>query len=154
MSGEHLTNQDPRGIYLLAIYMKSFITGCIVYGYFRIKIPGTTASLGLKSVSVSVPMVILRGLCPLPSYWVILTKLKSNRQHPVAAEILLLLFQITTAEEVAPKITPSSPNIRRNVVLGAWQEPCGDDCYCLTTGERSSEKAEDTKMQGATITGC
>ena len=86
----------------------------------ELKLPGTTAELS-KSVSVSVPTdtrivsITVKNSDPNQASRI------ANALREVAAEKIIAVTKVsdvTTLEEAEVPKSPSSPNIRRNVILG------------------------------------
>ena len=107
-----LTNQDLQaGSYLVKDYKEIILSQDVLSTVIsELKLPGTTAELS-KSVSVSVPT----------DTRIVSITVKNSDPNQVAAEKIIAVTKVsdvTTLEEAEVPKSPSSPNIRRNVILG------------------------------------
>ena len=117
-----LTNQDLQaGSYLVKDYKEIILSQDVLSTVIsELKLPGTTAELS-KSVSVSVPTdtrivsITVKNSDPNQASRI------ANTLREVAAEKIIAVTKVsdvTTLEEAEVPKSPSSPNIRRNVILG------------------------------------
>ena len=117
-----LTNQDLQaGSYLVKDYKEIILSQDVLSTVIsELKLPGTTAELS-KSVSVSVPTdtrivsITVKNSDPNQASRI------ANTLREVAAEKIIAVTKVsdvTTLEEARPALSPSSPNIRRNTILG------------------------------------
>ncbi|KXT68994.1 Tyrosine-protein kinase transmembrane modulator EpsC [Streptococcus gordonii] len=117
-----LTNQDLQaGSYLVKDYKEIILSQDVLSTVIsELKLPGTTAELS-KSVSVSVPTdtrivsITVKNSDPNQASRI------ANTLREVAAEKIIAVTKVsdvTTLEEAEVPKLPSSPNIRRNVILG------------------------------------
>ncbi|RHE63111.1 capsular biosynthesis protein CpsC [Streptococcus gordonii] len=116
-----LTNQDLQaGSYLVKDYKEIILSQDVLSTVIsELKLPGTTAELS-KSVSVSVPTdtrivsITVKNSDPNQASRI------ANTLREVAAEKIIAVTKVsdvTTLEEAEVPKSPSSPNIRRNVML-------------------------------------
>ena len=116
-----LTNQDLQaGSYLVKDYKEIILSQDVLSTVIsELKLPGTTAELS-KSVSVSVPTdtrivsITVKNSDPNQASRI------ANALREVAAEKIIAVTKVsdvTTLEEAEVPKSPSSPNIRRNVML-------------------------------------
>ena len=110
------TNQDLQaGSYLVKDYKEIILSQDVLSTVIsELKLPGTTAELS-KSVSVSVPTDTR-----IVSITVNQASRIANTLREVAAEKIIAVTKVsdvTTLEEAEVPKSPSSPNIRRNVML-------------------------------------
>ena len=116
-----LTNQDLQaGSYLVKDYKEIILSQDVLSKVIsELKLPGTTAELS-KSVSVSVPTdtrivsITVKNSDPNQASRI------ANTLREVAAEKIIAVTKVsdvTTLEEAEVPKSPSSPNIRRNVML-------------------------------------
>lgn len=117
-----LTNQDLQaGSYLVKDYKEIILSQDVLSTVIsELKLLGTTAELS-KSVSVSVPTdtrivsITVKNSDPNQASRI------ANTLREVAAEKIIAVTKVsdvTTLEEAEVPKSPSSPNIRRNVILG------------------------------------
>ena len=117
-----LTNQDLQaGSYLVKDYKEIILSQDVLSTVIsELKLPETTAELS-KSVSVSVPTdtrivsITVKNSDPNQASRI------ANTLREVAAEKIIAVTKVsdvTTLEEAEVPKSPSSPNIRRNVILG------------------------------------
>ena len=117
-----LTNQDLQaGSYLVKDYKEIILSQDVLSTVIsELTLPGTTAELS-KSVSVSVPTdtrivsITVKNSDPNQASRI------ANTLREVAAEKIIAVTKVsdvTTLEEAEVPKSPSSPNIRRNVILG------------------------------------
>ena len=117
-----LTNQDLQaGSYLVKDYKEIILSQDVLSTVIsELELPGTTAELS-KSVSVSVPTdtrivsITVKNSDPNQASRI------ANTLREVAAEKIIAVTKVsdvTTLEEAEVPKSPSSPNIRRNVILG------------------------------------
>lgn len=116
-----LTNQDLQaGSYLVKDYKEIILSQDVLSTVIsELKLPGTTAELS-KSVSVSVPTdtrivsITVKNSDPNQASRI------ANTLREVAAEKIIAVTKVsdvTTLEEAEVPKLPSSPNIRKNVIL-------------------------------------
>ena len=117
-----LTNQDLQaGSYLVKDYKEIILSQDVLSTVIsELSLPGTTADLS-SAISVSVPTdtrivsITVRNGDPNQASRI------ANTLHEVAAAKIIAVTKVsdvTTLEEAEVPKSPSSPNIRRNVVLG------------------------------------
>lgn len=117
-----LTNQDLQaGSYLVKDYKEIILSQDVLSTVVsELKLPGTTAELS-KYVSVSVPTdtrivsITVKNSDPNQASRI------ANTLREVAAEKIIAVTKVsdvTTLEEAEVPKLPSSPNIRKNVILG------------------------------------
>lgn len=117
-----LTNQDLQaGSYLVKDYKEIILSQDVLSTVIsELSLPGTTADLS-SAISVSVPTdtrivsITVRNGDPNQA-----SRIANTLREVAAAKIIAVtkVSDVTTLEEAEVPKSPSSPNIRRNVVLG------------------------------------